>query len=813
MQRYICVHGHYYQPPRENPWLEAIQLQDSAYPYHDWNERIHAECYAPNARSRILGDEGMIVKITNNYARTSFNFGPTLLTWMKESAPDTYEHIREADRESIERFSGHGSAMAQVYNHLIMPLANSRDKRTQIAWGIRDFEHRFGRRPEGMWLAETAVDLESLDLLAEHGIKFTVLAPRQASRVRPIGGRAWRDVSGGRIDPTRAYEQRLPSGRRIALFFYDGPISQAIAFEGLLRSGESFANRLLGGFSDERDWAQLIHIATDGETYGHHHRHGDMALAFALERIDGTGGVELTNYGEYLERHPPAHQVEIFENSSWSCVHGVERWRSNCGCNTGSRPEWNQEWRAPLRESLDWLRDQLAPLYEERARSLVHDPWAARDGYIDIILNRDPENIDAFCARHAGRPLDGGERVRLLKLMELQRHAQLMFTSCGWFFDDLSGIETVQVLQYAGRAIQLARELFGADLEGGFLERLARAHSNVHEHGDGARIYEKFVRPAMVDLTAVGAHYAVSSLFEPYQKRARIYCYEVQRDEYESAEAGKTRVAVGRAHVTSVITGECEAMSFGVLHFGDHNVTAGVRPLGNGGELGPFTQEVIEAFARADVPEVLRLFDREFAPVTYSLKSLFRDEQRRVLRLIIEPILQEASERYRDLYDHHAPLMRFLTDIGTPLPRRLQTAAEFAIEFNLRSAVEAERPDIPRARALLEEARGVSAQLDAPGLAFTLGLTIERLMAELSRDASNAELLDLVTETVALVDVMPGETNLWRAQNIYWEMLQVDYPRIAARSQMDNGEARAWMERFRELGDRLNIRTPVANEG
>ncbi|MGH9794286.1 MAG: DUF3536 domain-containing protein, partial [Candidatus Acidiferrales bacterium] len=451
MERYVCIHAHFYQPPRENPWLEAIEQQQSARPYHDWNERVTAECYAPNTAARIQGSDGRIASIVNNFAKISFNVGPTLLAWMDELAPDTYRTIIAADQESMQRFSGHGSAIAQVYNHTILPLGNRRDKQTQIRWGIRDFQQRFGRKPEGMWLAETAVDLESLDLLAEHGIRFTVLAPSQAKHARKIGAKSWQDVSNQQIDPSRAYLQKLASGRSIALFFYDGPISRAVAFEGLLKSGETFASRLISAFTDGRDWPQLAHIATDGETYGHHHPHGDMALAYAIHHIESNGLARITNYGEYLERHPPQNEVEIFENSSWSCVHGVERWRSDCGCNTGGHPGWNQKWRAPLREALDGLRDQLAPLYEREAGRWLRDPWAARDAYIEVLLDRSEKSVAQFLQQQAQQPLDAAQESRVLKLLELQRHTMLMYTSCGWFFDELSGIETLQVMQYAGR--------------------------------------------------------------------------------------------------------------------------------------------------------------------------------------------------------------------------------------------------------------------------------------------------------------------------------------------------------------------------
>src|SRR5919202_166538 len=365
MHHYICIHGHFYQPPRENPWLEAIELQDSAAPYHDWNARITAECYAPNAAARILDGQGRIAAIVNNYARISFNIGPTLLAWLEAQAPDTYHAMLAADRESQTRFAGHGSAIAQAYNHLIMPLATRRDKATQVIWGIQDFVHRFGRQPEGMWLPETAVDLETLELLTAHGIRFTILSPYQALRVRRIdevageGVAPWIDVTGGRIDPSMPYIVRQPSGRAIAIFFYDAPIARAVAFEGVLARGDALADRLLGAFSAARPHPQLVHIATDGESYGHHHPHGDMALAYALAAIERQGRARLTNYGEFLALHPPAYEVAIAENTSWSCFHGIERWRHDCGCNSGGQRGWHQAWRGPLRSALDWLRDAI----------------------------------------------------------------------------------------------------------------------------------------------------------------------------------------------------------------------------------------------------------------------------------------------------------------------------------------------------------------------------------------------------------------------------------------------------------------------
>jgi hypothetical protein len=806
MERYVCIHGHFYQPPRENPWFEAIEFQDSACPYHDWNERITAECYAPNAASRILDDHDRIVRIVNNYAKISFDIGPTLLSWLEEKASQVYRAILEADRESRATFSGHGSALAQVYNHMIMPLANRHDKYTQVVWGMRDFEHRFGRRPEGMWLPETAVDLETLDILAELDIQFTILAPHQASRVRRPGARSWRDVSGGRIDPTTAYLLRLPSGRTINLFFYDGPISRAVAFEGLLSKGEHFAGRVLSGFSAEGTWPQLVHIATDGETYGHHHRFGDMALAYALHYIQAGDLARLTNYGEYLERHGATHFVEILENTSWSCVHGVERWRGDCGCSLGEHPEWHQAWRAPLRVALDWLRDTLASRYEERGRPLLKDPWAARNDYIDVILDRSPERVEGFLDRHAARELDEPEKITVLKLLELQRHLMLMYTSCGWFFDELSGIETVQILQYAGRVVQLAEELFGDALESHFLDLLEQAKSNVPERRNGRLIYDQYVKPAVVGWEKVGAHYAVSSLFEDYGERTKIYCYTVNREDHESFAAGKAKLAVGRAGVTSDVTRQSSTLTFGVLHLGDHNLKGGVRAFNGEEAYRSMVRETSEAFARTDFPEVIRLLDKHFGDSTYSLRSLFRDEQRKVVHVILEATLAEAEAVYLQLYKNHAPLMRFLTELGMPLPKAIQAAAEFVLNAQLRRAFECEGLDLERIGALLEEAKGEGIPLDLATLEFALRRNIERIARELLAAPGDLPLLQKLEAAVGLAGALPFAVNLWEVQNVCYSILKTVYAERRASARDGDTDAQVWTAHFRALCGKLSIR-------
>lgn len=807
MERYICIHGHFYQPPRENPWLEDIELQDSAHPYHDWNERITDECYAPNAASRILNGKGRIKEIINNYTKISFNFGPTLLDWMENNEPELYRTIIEADKESQKNFSGHGSAIAQCYNHIIMPLANRRDKYTQVIWGIRDFEYRFGRQPEGMWLPETAVDLESLEIMAEQGIRFTILTPYQAKRVRKIGENNWHDVGPQGVDPTMPYLLHLPnSGRSMSIFFYDGPISRAVAFEKLLSNGERFARRLLDGFDDARNRPQLVNISTDGETYGHHHRHGDMALSYALHYIEANNLARITIYGEYLEKFPPTHEVEIIENSSWSCAHGIERWRSNCGCNSGMHPGWSQAWRAPLRNALNWLRNTLAPLWEEKACQFLKEPWEARNDYISVILDRSLENFHRFLGKHATRELNPEEQVIVLKLLELQRHAMLMYTSCGWFFDDISGIETVQIMQYAGRVIQLAEELFGNKLEPRFVEMLGQAKSNVSEHRDGAHIYKKFVKPAMVDLLKVGAHYAISSLFEDYSARSRIYCYLVEREDCRDLVAGDARLSVGRARVTSEITRDSMTLSYGVLYFGYHNVNGGVREYRNENAYREMVEKVTDAFDRGDLTEVIRLLDQYFEGTTYSLRQLFRDQQRKILDIILDSTLERVASEYRRIYERHAPLMLFLKDLHIPRPKALGTAAEFVLNTGLRQALAGEVPDFERIKVLLNEVRMLDVPLDDTDLGYALKQSVERMAERLRNRPADLSLLQNLNRAIGLARSLPFGVDMWKMQNIYYRLLKTVYPDFRRKAQQGDDSARIWVDHFSALGDKLRMR-------
>ncbi len=808
---YVCIHGHFYQPPRENPWLEAIELQDSAHPYHDWNERITAECYATNTAARILDDAGRILKIVSNYPKISFDFGPTLLSWLETHAPKVYQSILDADKASQEHFSGHGSAIAQAYNHVIMPLANRRDKVTQVVWGIRDFEHRFGRRPEGLWLPETAADTETLEILAEHKIRFTILAARQARRESKIGGRLWKDVAGERIDPSMAYLCRLPSGRTINLFFYDGPISRAMAFENLLASGEHFVDRLMSGFAEEvRPWPELVHVATDGETFGHHHKMGEMTLAFALDRIEARDLAKVTNYGEYLERHPPIHRVEIFEDSSWSCVHGVERWRSNCGCNSGGHPGWNQEWRGPLRQALDWLRDTVVALYEEKALSLLTDPWAARDDYINVVLDRSRDSIDRFLGRHAARELTAADRVTTLKLLEMQRHAMLMYTSCGWFFDELSGIETVQCIQYAGRVVDLARQLFPEDVEAPFIEKLSRAKSNLPEHGDGAQIYRKWVQPAVIDLRKVAAHYAIASVFEPPAELRRIYCYDVQREDYTVLEQEKRKLASGRVRISSTITTEWALLGFAALHLGDHHVQVGVRDSPVDATYLSALNELTEAFHGAVTSKIVQRMDEVFKGETDSLQSLFKDEQRKIVELILAPLRAEAETAHIRLYARNADLMNFLAELKIPLPKTFRASAEFALNYHIRREFLGNEPNWQAVGPLIEEAKGVHVDLDVPTLEYVLRNRLEHMAEKLSASPADVDSLVRFRAAVELARSLPFPVNLWQTQNLFYEFYEhLRFPAGKSRAEAQQAIPANLACELAELGETL-LFTPQA---
>jgi hypothetical protein len=776
--RYACIHGHFYQPPRENPWLDAVEVEDSAAPYHDWNQRITAECYAANAAARLQTDEGRLTAIVRNYDRISFNFGPTLLAWLERADPTTYARILDADRESAVRLGGHGNAIAQGYNHVILPLASPRDRATQVRWGIADFRRRFGREPEGMWLPEAAVDADTLETLAENGLRFTILSPRQARAVSLIDRDEWIPVDEQTLDTTVPYRCELPSGRSVALFFYHGPLAQAIAFGGLLNDGGALAERLAGivpaAKLAEGPW--LAHVATDGESYGHHHRFGDMALAYALRRLQELE-VEPINYGRFLELSPPLRRVRIAEPSSWSCFHGVERWRADCGCKTGGPTHWSQAWRGALRRAFDELRARLDVVFEVHGGRVLAEPWAARDAYVDVVLDRSPANVDRFLAAHGKGTLDVPGQVAALRALEMQRVGMLMFTSCGWFFDDMAGLEAVQVMKYACRAAQLAETLSGEDVEGPLMRALAEGHSNQPGEGDGESIYRRRVKPLTVDLRRVGAHHAIAGLLDDSGNGEReVYSYRVQRLEGSQAEHSGTRLVTGRFRVVSRYTRHSDEVTLALLHFGGHDFRCGAQSGVPATEYRKLRRELFDTFDRRSLSDVVTAFDRRFAPQeSFSLRDTFLEERRRILDRVVEGTLEVFRAAHLRFYRENGRLLTYLAESNYPLPEAFRTAAAYGLgreaETLVRALAEGPGPDPSALDTLIEDARRLSAQ----ALEWNVRLTDEGIRRALTR-ASLEQIRRFYQEPSAaplvavhvLLDLardLGVELDLWRVQH------------------------------------------------
>ncbi len=765
MPRWLCVHGHFYQPPRENPWLELIEVQDSAHPYHDWNERIDRECYAPNSVSRLMDEAGRIRKIVNNFEKISFNIGPTLFSWLADHDSDTYRRIIQADRVSAQANQGHGNAIAQVYNHMIMPLATERDRQTQVKWGIADFLARFGRFPEGMWLAETAACTDSLEALAENGILFTILCQTQAAEVMEPGESDYTPVNG--VDPTRPYQVDLPSGRSIAVFFYDGPISQAVAFERLLSGADVFAGRLMGGFTEGRDWPQLLSIATDGETFGHHHRFGDMALAAVMERFDKTKEAIVTNYAAFLANHPPTVKVKIHEGSAWSCAHGVERWRSDCGCNIGAGVGWNQKWRTPLRDALDHLKAELDRIYETVGKRYFDDPWEVRERYIDVLLDRSKAG-DFLDRYRTERTSD--EDVICLKLLEMQRNGMLMFTSCGWFFDDLAGIETVQILQYAARAIQLAEGASGEKLEEPFLDILEKGRSNIPAQGDGRTLWRKQVVPEQSDLARGAANYAIVATLDPAIDPGLRH-YEVSERERAEEEFGDNKLTLLGVAVRSRLVWERQEFLLACLRLGRTDVTAFLIPRKDDHAFAALEEEVFGALRRIPITQLIRALDRRFGgddARIFQLRDLYVEVRRTAVSFLASDHIERFANTYRALIDENRRVIEYFIDSGVPIPGEFRLAAQYMMEQELQKAARdlADKGDPERIVDLMGDVQRwqLPVNLDA-----TREVIEEALRQQLAEAMARKEEKGVMGVVRILVALTSGGLLIdrWRLQNLF----------------------------------------------
>jgi len=814
---YLSIHGHFYQPPRENPWLEAIEVQDSAVPYHDWNERINAECYAPNSSSRIVDGRNRIIDIVNNYEYMSFNFGPTLLSWMEHYAPLTYEKIMKADIESVQSHNGHGNALAQVYNHIIMPLANEHDKQTQVIWGIKDFEYRFGRKPEGMWLAETAADDDTLRVLAENGIKFTILSPYQACEFKEIKSDKWEDVSWGNIDPARPYRYYIKSakGKYIDIFFYDGSISKSVAFDNLLLDGDRFAKRLTEGVSDSRNFPQLVHIATDGESYGHHTKFGDMALSYVLKVKAKDLGFKITNYAEFLEKFPPKYEVKIKEPSSWSCSHGVGRWCEDCGCSTGGKPGWNQKWRKPLREALNYLRDELSVIFETYGKKYFSkNPWDVRNNYISVILNRKESNILKFQKDNFKPKLSDEERVRAMELLEIQRQTQLMFTSCGWFFTEISGIETVQIMKYAARAIQLARKFSDKDLEDKFLSILSEAKSNIPETDNGKVIYESYVKPSVVTVKQLACLWAISSLYEDFEDEEDVYCYKVTRQAYKKVQRGSMALAIGHINIKSRITLEKKNIMFALVQYSGGDFHCTMKEFSDDAEYEKIKNILVKTFLSSPLTETIRTLDEYFGKEYFTLKDIFMKERRKILNILLKGKLQRFRENYRQMYIDGRGTIFHLQALGMNIPQEFKIAASYTLSHKFNEIVEANHEifdddAMQMAKDIIAECKILDIK---PDKNLANEIYVKKLIKNLNRLAGSFEpqQANVILEIFSEIDSLELELDLKEAQNIYFNKI---YKRIIDEINSDEENFdKEFLLTLLDIGSRLNINTEFYKE-
>ncbi|MDY6785824.1 MAG: DUF3536 domain-containing protein [Cyanobacteriota bacterium] len=781
----IAVHGHFYQPPRENPYLDTIERQPSAYPFHDWNERIDRECYRPNVFARILNDSGKVVGIVNNFEYMSFNIGPTLMSWLQRYDPEVYNGIIEGDRQSAQRLNGCGNAIAQVYNHIIMPLASDRDKYTQIRWGKADFRSHFGRDPQGMWLAETAVDYATLKALVDEDIQFIILAPSQAERCRTIPDEnesdpQWHEVGGGQIDPTRPYRCFIDDGRFIDIFFYDGPISRDMGFNEVLSSSDVFVKRLGAAVRGDRRPSQLVSVATDGETFGHHKSGTEKCLAYAFTQEIPRRGWTVTNFAHYLSLNPPTWEVVLKPVTAWSCSHGVARWQDDCGCGGGG--EWHQQWRKPLRDTLNWLRDRLSEIYEQTGRELLSDPWLARDEYIQVVRHRSPEAIAQFLYRHACCQLSASQQIDALRLLEMQRHSLLMFTSCGWFFEELSRPEGVQILRYAARAIELAGDASGVQLEAEFRYRLQLAPSNIEGFGNGSAVYDQLVVTAAVSFEQVAAHYAISSLFSPYKAQDRVYCYETTQFDYQKQQMGTLTLAVGHLRLVSEITRETTELVFALLHLGGWDFHCCIQPFAGRRSYSQLKDRLFEALNHASVAKMMVAMTQIFGDRAYNLEDLFAEERHRIIEQLTEASKARLDRLYAQVYrDNYGVLVAFHRD-ELPVPPELQVAADIILSHRCLMAVrllegipDGDPQEIEHCLAELEaiaaEAKAMRCQLNRPEARTVLEQWIRDFLQHLLYESDPAAIegdSQHLSRAIAIGSQLGLGLSLARVQELYY---------------------------------------------
>jgi alpha-amylase/alpha-mannosidase (GH57 family) len=799
----LVIHGHFYQPPRENPWTGIIDDQPSAQPFPNWNDRVYYECYRPNAFARVFDlKSGRIESIINNYESINFNFGPTLLSWIEKYHPGTYQRIVEADKKSLKKNGGHGNAIAQAYNHTILPLCNDADRITQVKWGVADFKHRFKRDPESLWLPETACHDVTMSVLIEEGLKYVILSPDQAERVRPLSGGDWTSMSDGRIDPGMPYRyfHRDGSKRFIDVFFYDMGIARGIAFEGSLISSQTLIDRI----ARARKGEGIVQTATDGESYGHHTKFGDRSLAYALEVEAAQGGYWVTNYGAYLEKHPPTWEVEIKagpdgNGTSWSCAHGVGRWYKDCGCHTGGKEGWNQAWRGPLRRAFDFVRDTVARHFEEERGKLFKDPWAARNEYINLLLSPKASR-QKFLEKHAGRPLDELEQVRALTQLEVQNNAMLMYTSCGWFFNEISGIETVQVLKYAARIFDLLETMGYPSLEKTFLDILAEARSNIPEYGSGADVYRRFAEVTRVTPQGVVAHIAISSLVNHNLDKGEAggYLYETQDTRKE--EHGRYTLMTGHVSLQEAMTRQHFRYAFAGLHLGGIDFYGAIRPYIRQENFEKSAKSLWDKFYVVTLPKLLRVMQEEFGPNEFGVEQLLPESRQKIFQQVFGSLVERFSEQYVRLYEDNRRNLEMLQSVGFELPSEIRAAAEFTFGKLFEEEIQKKEwfKDPEAYRNLISLADEVTKH----------GYKIDRFVAEHT-------FRNLITEIVEMAVEKPTDENVRAAMAVVQltKKLGLDANLyLAQEAVFEAAEKLSEFGKLSELSDLLELRTDLLLE-
>jgi alpha-amylase/alpha-mannosidase (GH57 family) len=816
---FVVVHGHFYQPPRENPWIEEIELEESAYPFPNWNARITRECYTPNTCARIRDDQLRLLDIVNNFRNINFNVGPTLLSWLARNAPVTYERILAADRESLARL-GFGNAIAQAYNHVILPLANARDRKTEILWGLKDFAVRFQRQADAMWLPETAVNVEVLRDLAEHGMRYVILSPWQARRVRPLRGGAWQDVSTGNIDTTQPYrfyveaDKGKTNRKFIDIFFYNGQAAAELSFGDLLSDSGRLLDYLGASLSSDRPRLQLLNVATDGETFGHHKHFAEMGLAYALSRLCPERDWVVTNFRAYLEAQPPVQEVEIAlgpqgEGTAWSCAHGVGRWTRDCGCNTGGEPGWNQKWRTPLRQAFDFLNDKLALIFTQEGGRYLADPWSARNDYIDVILDRGEASRKAFFSRHGVSGLTAADQVQALKLLEMERHVLLMYTSCGWFFSDLAGLETLQVMKYAARALQLGQQFSQENLEAPFLAILGEAKSNKKEMGSGRDLYLNRIRPSVITFPKLVNHFSIALLNDSQrQQHFPIYHYRPELLDYEEKSQGGLDLAVGRVNLTSGITLNSQTLDYATLFLGSYLYRTQVKEEQSGSDFDEMGATLFKALEETpeDIANALAAY---FGSQYYSVRDMFQREKHDILQTSLQKVQDETELELLRGFTETQPLLFTMSEEGFSIPPVFQLAATTALSRRITQLLYAwaSGDEEHQRKRDLDDIVNISTKLNNYLKGDPAGRLLENILEQ--RLVSLARQFEIpqaigVDKVLSLAARLPVEADFMEAQNLFLQLMEENCSKVAA-SRLHPQDLKAFSEVLRTIAMKLQF--------